>query len=355
MNNKLEQLVKDIFAQAESGSVTIGNPGNQWRYYLRFYAKTPQKTTPNNTSYATINIPDFNLFLDKLEKYLAVASQFYEGDQEYLMLEDSNDGYVQKQILDLLINCSPVDCENIYKYIDTRTKMLKANVEIGKKELGTYNGLKIVSNITKNNRIRASFEGPYCYTTTLIDQDNNKFTLPSIVFGVADNTLHVFAVQNFGENEKKENPLVKKMDRYFRKVNKGVDLQSELAQVTPNALVALTIFFEYAQSKNKTNVEVPSYMPIRYHGNKVAGMRKLEGAEKAKWLNEHNRNQYNITNKMVNTLFRYCYHFDNSKCEFDENSLKTFLKIDSNNASCNDNILYDIANAVKQTQEDQKQ
>ena len=201
--------------------------------------------------------------------------------------------------------------------------------------------MDIIIEIKKN---LSNLEGPYKFNV-IFDNNFDTFHLPSITFGKIKDELFVYCVQ--GEKEKQNNMLAKKLDRHFRKANKDVDMQDEmLSQVSVSALISLVIFLTYNKMKGIEKVTAYNFMPIRYNSNLIAGLLKAKSDEARKEFEEnHDRNQYNITNRFFNTIMRYVHHF-NLDIEYDDICEKLMFKLNnSENKNC-ENIVYDIEKAV---------
>ncbi|MBQ8615002.1 MAG: hypothetical protein IJ415_00305 [Clostridia bacterium] len=335
----VEELINKIFKQAENGLVEIGNDiYGWWKFYVQFSNNESKKI---NTGEPAVVIQDKNLFVSRLEKYLKVARKFYKQDKDYFELTDL--GFGEKLILDLFVNATNFDLNNVEKYIEQRTQMLlDKSTECGELWLGEYLDCQIVGQIVKN---KSNLESPYKFSVYL-EKDSERFFLPSVHFGKIDNKLMLYALQ--GEKEKQENKLAKKLDRHFRKVNKDVDTEDEiLSQVSPNALVSLTIFMAYQEIMGAKTAEAVNFMPIRYISNSIVGTRRLNSdEEKEEFLIQHDRNQFNISNRFFNTLIRYAHHF-NLPVEYDDVLEKLNLKLSTTN-TFEDNIVHSIDGVVRE-------
>ncbi len=341
MNNKLKEMFEDILKQAESGLVKIqANDGIKWRYYTRFYSDIEGKLTakPNN-KYPIIEIPNYNYFLDLIQNYLNYAEKFYESDQWYYDLP--KDEFDKKLILNLIINATNYDFVNIYDYIKQRTEMLKQEFGLGKFALGQYQDYKIVGEILKT---RSNIESPYSFNV-YFEKDGQSFMLPSILFGATEKDATIMGIQNF--NKERNGELAKKLDRYFRKVNKDVDMEDIISKVSPNALISFTVFISYLKSLGIKEFSASAFRPVRYHASKISGYIKNSGKEaRDKFIQNHNHDQYNMTNKVLYMFLRYGHHFDNANVVYDDTMQKISLNILDRDPTKKDNIIYDISSSV---------
>jgi len=378
MNNYVANVLIDLFNDAQNGKVVIGMPESQYgtmlfdtKFYVKMddrYAQNPSmaQLAPNkerDDDKAVINIPDFNSLVNLAENYLAVARKFYSQDKSYWLLDEDDYGFDKKLLLDLFVNCGINDFNNIETYLQTRTSMLKSSVNEDLIDMGEYNSLQIKSKISKEHSF---MESPYTFNALMIDPDGGKYSLPSIYFGVEDDTVYLYAIKHKKASIKKlteeqsaqaekDAALHKKLDRYLRKVNKGI-APDEVMMVAPNAIVAITLFAEYMKENNLFKLVAPSFMPIRYQGKRDSVARRLTTKQEIDaWTDEYDGIQYNVTNRLIDTLHRYAQFFDDSSCYYDDISTNTYIKLSKNKKMQKvDNIIYDIAQSVANGVQSQK-
>lgn len=362
MKENIKQGIEDIIKQASKGIVKIGDEENGfWTFYTRFYFCIEGKNNAKNLKYPIINVPNYNIFIEQLDDYLKVAKNFYKMDKEYFELDDVS--FSQKLFLDLITSATNYNLNNFISYMQLKKEMISKEIPTGVFKLGSYNGINILGNIYKNT---SNLESPYKFEIAF-DNGAQRFKLPSIYFGIANNTAYVMAVQN--DKNKQTNELAKKLDRYFRKVNKDVNMEDIIANVSPNALVSLTLFNSYLKQNGIYKIIAPNFMPVRYHANKIAGYNKNkisipdelggikthsklvqyfkeQNREKQhEFIKQHNHNQFNITNKFSYLFLRYCHHFSNCFATYDDatQSVITYLNPEQ---QFGDNIIFDLDKSV---------
>ena len=339
--NKLDRayvfrMAEKVMIQAQCGVVYIGS----WKYCVKFDL---------NKMYYQGRVLDLGNteFLDQVKNYLSQAREFYIKDKDYYELDDMS--FDEKLFMDLFVNMTNFDIENIDVYLSQRTKMLldKNNYTAEPIIIGTLKHAGIEISILKNT---SNLEAPLRFRTILRDGEE-RFLLPDITFGVIDDCLHVYAVQR--KRDEQTSKTAKIFDRYFRKFNKGVDMNDEItSQISTNALAAVTIFFGYFKNQNINKVKAFGFMPLRYNAKVETAARKLKDEhEFEEFLEENDRNQFNITNKFFNTMFRYAYHF-NQQAEYDECYECLDMELEENKVDINvlndkeRNIIYDLDELV---------
>lgn len=356
MEYNIDEILADIFMQAEKGAVELFSDDTKWIYYLKFFAQTPFRKIENADG-IILKIPNWKQFVSDVENYLKASKYFYEQDQAYMEL--GNEAFIEKRILDLLINVSPSDCEDMCKFVQTRTKMYKSQDFSKMEHFGTFKNMDLCASITKNIKSRASFEAPYAFSPFFASDKGESFVLPTVMFGVADDTIHIMAIQNL-QKDRQTFEFAKRTDRLLRKVNSGFDQkllapeEQYLANISPNALVSLSIFAQYMQNKGLTKAIVPSYLPIRYANKEQAVLRQYKLTAIGEALERVDKIQYNTTNKLAYTLYRFAEHFPKTTCQYDDTTFSTYLNIDTTKPKDKENIIYDIIQAVQPCPQQEK-
>lgn len=340
--NKLDEtyilkIAKKVISQAEQGIVRVG----EWKFCVSIDLDLLQYKGH------TLNLSDAN-FLNKVGNYLSLAREFYSNDKDYYELNDES--FDEKLFMDLFVNMTNFDIENIDVYLSQRTKMLldKNNYTTEPIIIGALKHSVMEISILKNT---SNLEAPLRFRTILRDGEE-RFLLPDITFGVVDDCLHVYAIQ--GKRDEQKNRLAKEFDRYFRKFGKGVDMSDDvLANVSANALASATIFMAYFKQKNMNNVKVYGFMPIRYNSKVSTATMKYEDENQLNtFLEKNDAIQGNITNKFYYTMLRYAYHFGQT-VEFDEFHECLDMKLEKNKVGLDvlqeeRNAIYDLDESVTQ-------
>lgn len=331
-------IIENIIEQARNGKIVIGKEDNYWQFFVRFYCNIENKT-PVNSKYPVININDYQLFLKEVKDYLKEAYKFYYNDKEYFDLDDKT--FLQKLFCDLMINVTSYDMNNVYRYIEERKSMLlDKTIEPNSYLIGNFENKNIECKIVKNS---SNIEAPYKMKLYLND-GIDIFELPSITFGIINDKVYLKCIQN--KKEKQDNVLAKKMDRYFRKMNKGVDENLDIHNISTNALASLTIFNSFMRKKGIKNIEASDFLPVRYNSSKVILMNKCKkkSLDFKQYLQQIDRDQYNMTNKLMYILERYSYHFQNCECNYDD--IRGVMELELNEYQNNSNIIFDLDKSV---------
>ncbi|MBO7508412.1 MAG: hypothetical protein J6T39_02065, partial [Clostridia bacterium] len=193
--NNVDYVVKELLEELSQENVKItATDGGVWQYSTKMDTKIEGRNNTLVSNSIVLNIPDYNLFVRKIGKYLDVASKFYEKDKEYFML-DGNE-YLKRLVLDLFLNATNYDLYNIYNYIDFKKDMLSTEYKDKTFELGTLKvGNETLTIFGSIKRQKFNMEAPYAFEVCLSNGIEN-FVLPSILFGTTSDTAVVYAIQN---------------------------------------------------------------------------------------------------------------------------------------------------------------
>lgn len=348
MEKSTKEILIEILKQSAKGFVNIEtvDKNGSWSFDVNFLTNYQNTLKENPTGLPVLKIQNFDTLVAHIDNYLKSAIPFYANDKKYFELDSEN--HKKKLILDLFINATPQDFENFLPYLNARTSMLETNINPGEFLLGEYDGLKVISQITKNcSNLEAPFDMEIIFSD---NQDNYK--LPKITFGIDDkNIVNIYSIQHAKNLQK--NSLYKKLDRHIRKLNKNVEPESDIANISPSSLVALTIFISKFEQMGINKFAFHTNMPIRYQSHLSLLSRKTGNEDFAQ--TEADRIEFNTTNRLLYTAQRFCHHFPNSNAEFDDITGILYLKANtlmtnknlSENPYLANNIVYDIANICK--------
>ncbi len=204
------------------------------------------------------------------------------------------------------------------------------------------------SNIVISNKMQSlRQETPYFMEISFEKELNGKlltYHLPKISYGISEDTCYIYAVQNDISNsdltseDKKYHSMI---NRALYELNDGVyenetddykdykegrstEFAENISDVSPSAIMALSIFLNTLSSNNIDKIKVVPFLPIRYNAKEKANYKKLTFVSKKQELDfkekvalfkkmriEHNMLQDNLTNKFIRNFMRLKYHFNN--------------------------------------------
>lgn len=339
--DNIEKIFKSFIKKSTNESFKIDlDDKYKIDYHISLNYIIEGKYITGDNSNPTLKIPHFNIFLEKLTTLINLMAKFHFEDKEYFEFSDEN--FLNYLLISCFSNMNETDLNHPLAYFDRQIKAYSNIYNFDNSVVGKFI-LKekdiSINKITKKNK--ASMESLLCTQFYFLHNDD-QYLLPKIHYYIVDNCCYIMGIQN--TKKKQDNTLSRNMDRYFRKLDKGLDniSKSENGKVetekdiSPSFLAALTMFI--ASNENISTFYFPSYLPLRYI-NKV-GLLKSKGEE----IQEADRIQTNITNKLLLTASRISLHFDNSNISLNNDGFLQ-LEFDSHQKD-NDNIITDLYNSI---------
>lgn len=344
MNYK--EMLKELFAEADNGKVVIKIPKGEWQYNTQFSAFSGKRDERNiKERSVTFSVTDFDLLTTKVEKYIDLAKSFYKDDKEFFDFDDNS--FAKHLAFFMFVNMTNYDLNSVENFVESRTKFLKNQIECGERFIGRFEdgekvSFDIYARILKN---RSNMESPYKFETVL-KKDGEKFILPAIHFGFDGEKVTILGVQNLYTNQ--IDKLSKTLDRYFRKVNKNINPENIESQVSPNAVVAMSIFLKTFKNCNIDKICAKDFMPIRYFSGVECRKNKLKRnlQDENLAIEQADRDQFSMTNRLMYLMLRMGVHFDNIEVNFDDLKNEMNLKIKNRPATKDENIIHQITDSI---------
>lgn len=323
----MQTFFKSIVGRPE---VDIGNK----TYYMPLNYKTNNKEVIVNSDVPIINLRNNNLtfFGEALTEYVEA---YFESEKYWanpIKNCANNKDKLNHAIATIWLNATFTDYENPIQFIQRYTQFLKDKTFDDFSDGKTLRKMQTLKNcnieITKAEQEEFQ-ETPdaILFTIKVIDKDGKTVEkkLPRIAYGIADNTAYIYGIQ--GYSQKDESPEIKKVNRSRYQVNNmsnvPQDYRNVYAKQEPYAYISLFTFLCMLKQKGITKVVMPAYLPLRYEGKEIGLSKKAQELEtqleennsnvkeKRETLrqiehetNEHQRVQYNITNKFLAYMTR---------------------------------------------------
>ena len=298
----VKELFLDFLNQADNGRVFDGE------FYYNIHI---------HTKYCDDDIPVLMIKNEEL---------FYKYLNEYFELIPLN----KRNMAWLFINMTTEDFNNPENYI-------RRVIEFTKNRLLTDKQIEQISLLFDSDIDvtvqEYNLETPYSYNLIITNGDDN-YILPSISYGIDNDTCYIYAI--FDRNKHEDNQFGKKIKRKLYCLNKGIEESTEymeykngdsyypenISDVSPSAILSLTIFLNDLYSNNITKVMVVPYLPVRYNAKREYIIRKAKSLSKKdnsdtyinildKLSSEQLRIQSNLTEKLIRDFYRLNYHFSN--------------------------------------------
>lgn len=354
--------ILDIFYKNVVPEATTGRIDCNFYYNLAFSTKIVDE---NIQYWANINdeslliptliIKDKSLFDKLLIEYVNLAMDFYDFDcwdddiTDYKMYDEDKRICQEKVILSLLFaNATIEDFNNPCEYLRKRINFINNDIT-GLYNLGYFDyfqgdlSISIEKDVINN-------ETPYQIIIIVTSNNGEEFEFPRVKFGISDDTVYIYAIQNkINEN----NSFCKKINRTLYKIGEGFNEEYEvdgenLKDITSSFLVVLNMCISFLEKFEYNNIVVPSCLIERWNAKSIANTlkslhAKMDIIDKNKLVEEQNKLQMNLTNKLIRTFLRLGCHYNNIDILSIPYEIDSCLHIFINNNPiiCNNDLLYD--------------
>ena len=361
----------EIIKEASTGSVDA-----DITYNILFNTYIPEENIDiksniklDNVLIPTLYIKNKRLFDELLSTYLELAMNFYDDKNYYVDITENTFNYHKiKTILSILwSNATYEDFNDPINFLRKRIMFFKNNLieydnwcDLGYSE--TLN-----SNIkVKNTKSNLRNETPYKLEIYL-DNVDGKYELPNIYYGIENEKLYIYAIQNRKKANIENNAFQKFIKRKLYAINEGIDIKSEtfenydignLKDVTPSFLLALNIALGIFANKDINKVIVPSILYIRWNDKEIMYDKKSRAIEDFDYIGEQEKHEYiqsNLTEKLIRTFLRLNYHINNIEVENYPHELDSSLHLKVGEIQdINNEILSETFNLASKQNKNQK-
>jgi len=301
----------------------------------------------------TLNISNKELFDNLLVDYAMKALNFYSNKD---FNRDAIDSGISREKIVLTMLWSNATWEDFMypcNYFRRRINFFNNNINedgiIGKSSylLNSNISYKIVKNKLEN-------ETPYRLELYLNSSDSDDiYKLPNMYFGISDDIVYIYAMQNDRDSLFMDSMYKKKISRLLRHVDSGLDVKNEtfgnydegnLKDITPSFLVGANIGLGLFKSMGYNKIMVSSVLPERWNGKMIAADYKLRHGVSINDI-DNLKIQRNLTEKFIRTFNRLIYHHSgiNSLNSVGEDSSYLIISIDDNDV-CNNELLNETYN-----------
>ncbi len=333
-------VFKDFIKQTSSETGLCINQGiTKVNYGIKVNFSIGGKRRILNEAYPVLNIAKYSDFIATLTKLVNKMATRHMDTKNYYMLNKQS--YAQFIVMSIVANMHASDFNSPISYLNRLIDSLDYDYQFNKE-------LKIGETDIKNEHVdifklveknMLGMESMQNIKFSFVDKNNNMVYLPAIHYYLSDNKAYILGIQRV-KNHVSDIELNKKVDRYLRKLDKGIEIEEEyiegvnnIKDISVSALAALTLFVSYY--KDLDTIYMPDYLPLRY-------INKIKDGDQEK-IEKTDAIQTNITDKLLMTGVRLCEHFDHLDCGFDCG----ILEINMNDYKLQEgNIIYDLYESV---------
>lgn len=322
----LNEFYNKILVEAKDGVIDIDG----FKFNIEFQTKiNDENKYLNENVFETLEIKnkeEFDklliLYTKKMYEFIInsdfknIDYVYYEGNKTYII------DFILSSVWNNVTNDSlqnPIEyLKDRINFIDNSLYSLDNNYSLIKNADVLQNS-DISFSIEKNNPI---LETPYSFCPYIVrDKENNEiFSLPKVYFGISNNKCFIYSVKN--DKNINDNSYSKKINRILYKVNKNIEDDYELdniKDVSPSALISISMFLKVLKENNITKVNIVDFMPIRYKAKEYALNKKISKLQKTfskeefdnmkiNIQKEQEKIQNNMTDKLLRNFRRLEYH-----------------------------------------------
>lgn len=317
----------DVFFNKVAGRerIRIGNIG----YIIPLNYETDEKKVVANPRLPCLNLKNNNMqfFEEALTRY---ATAFFESERSWANPIESCENLDEKVIYALSsvwLNLTFDDYDDPIRFLNRYTDFLN-----DKTFDDLFGGILVKNMQTLNNcdiDIRISEQKEFQETPSAIQltvkKGESERKLPRVAYGISEGIAYVYGIQ--GYKKKNESSDLKKVERAKYKLNNKDNIPEDYINVymkqEPFAYLSLFAFLSLLKQKDIKRVNMPAYLPERYEATEYGvakyaknlakeyvygDLSQKEKKERIKQIEkmskDHQRVQYNITNKFLSYMTR---------------------------------------------------
>ncbi len=301
-----------------------------------------------NTTYPDLLIPtliikDLHTFLTLLKTYIEKAKSFYQ-DKRFEDV-DNLDKYLTAA---LFADATTQDFNDPIHFLERRINFLDdtlssslTNEEIN---LGTINNHQVKAHVYKDFVYN---ETPYAIYFTL-----DTYTLPTIRYGIHNDTVNIYAIQS---KKQEKDVTYKQVNRYLYKIGEGFDITTDtpnignINEISPSSVIASFLFLKFFNDQGFTKFNINPSSIIRYNSKIITALNHHEYSNDTE--DKINYIYTNMNDKLIRNFRRLASHTDAIEIlslPMDvDNSLSLHANIIPN--CTNNTLLNEITNLNSQT------
>ena len=263
-----------------------------------------------------LTIHDKKKFDELLCRYVNLCLSFYDrknfrdevfNKEEY----EINRTSPEKMIMTFLwANATFDDFLNPEDYLEKRIAFLEMEEESFVTGVSSLLKGKINFKIQKDFIV---YETPFKISISSVGVDNGIYKFPEIRFGIYNDTVYFYTIQN---PPKDYNMYNKYVNRALYKVNSGfVDDESGIKDISPSFVVSLNMAINYFYSLGFRKIDVSSMLISRWNAKKVILNNKyrnnmISDEDAMEELDNQDKLQHNLTEKFLNTFLRLVSQYE---------------------------------------------
>ena len=345
----IKDILKEFIIEAGKGEINAYFTYNIIFETIIGTKKVTTSEVKEGTIIPCLTIKNLEDFTKLLEIYIKKSLEFYD-----LSSFDGNEKEKIKMIIaSLFADATFDDFTDSIKFLNRRIAFFEnAKEENLKSTFITSLNSTLNASIVKDKVVKGKIynETPYSFQSTL-RSDDGIFILPEVKFGIMDDTLYIYAIQN---SPQEKTNYTKKINRALYKVNDGFTDEStaDLKDTTASFLIVSAILLSYMQTKNITKIKISSMLIERWNAKRIAiskkaKIKKLTNEESEELIKEQERIQANLTEKFIRTFLRLSQQYRNLEITAYPYEIDSYLSLETTGKLISDNpLLNDISFSI---------
>jgi len=291
----VKELLFEVINEAKNGHVIIDSESWPICFNTLLKVNNTYESHTNNNQYPVLLLDNLNEFLDLLKIYLDLEISL--NRRHPIFIKDELRNHQKMLIAYLFVNATTDDFLNPCEMLRTKIAFLT------EQKLSVFNH-EIDLDITPNSQLKINstldsiyMETPYKFTLSFTN-GIDTYHLPSISYGISNNTCYIYSILN--PKQEIISSYQKKIKRLLYKINESVS--EDNLNVSPSAVLSLSIFLKVLKLNNIQNIKVIPYLPLRYLSRDSFAKNNEE------LISRNDSIQTNATNKFLDTFLRLQYH-----------------------------------------------
>lgn len=373
----MNELINEIINEANNKEIIIDGDSFPIAFNTIIYENNNVVYNNIHNDYPTLIIKNKKLFLDKINCYILLALSKNLKFPPFTKNIEKNK--IKTLITYLFVNATTEEFSNPIKLIDKNIDFLNdetfnyLNDEIS---INLINCLQQSTIKIRNEKQSIFMETPNKLKIYLEKTNNNElmtYHFPSISYGITINEnnekeCYIYSILNSKEKKETNEEKIKYQKRISRELyklnanvydNESIEYHKfkqnnteyypeNISDVSPSALISLTVFLSLLEKENITKIKVIPYLPVRYLSRELI-IDETTNENKQKLLEERNiLIQRNITDKFIRTFRRIKYHLKGIEITSFPYEVSEFLEMKLNSIEfINNQILNEIYNNIQ--------
>lgn len=350
----IDKELKIVIEGARNGQI----PTNSGSMYTKFYSSLYTEDTKDK-DIPVLNLDNYQKIVEALFNYMKPLLTTKSIWADSAPRNDINE-FIRKHIVYLFSNATYKDFLNPLSFINRYVDFLKdktfSSIEIEPMYLENFDAYLNIKVVAQEN----GQETPYALDMSLkkkIDGVEYSYQLPMVRYGVCnengEKVLYLYAIQNQPTKNLSDNEFQikynKDINRKFYKLNKGIDSNSLLLNVSPSFVFVEGILIDLMEKVGIDRMKIVKKLPQKiYIKEQLYGRSSSRGLSKRKIqalgiVTDIERLKDSLTTKFVTVSKRLEYHNEELKMISEDEDSFLCYSLEFDKKSSNNEVLNELS------------